>query len=107
MEWFKFRMSWEEPLMMLSDDEIGRVMRAVLTYIGTEEEQKTGDRGDLVFCMIRQTLREDLSQYRQKAEKKELLRRLICRCRRQDKLCGHRGGSCARCGLGADRKYRI
>ena len=74
MEWFKFRMSWEEPLMMLSDDEIGRVMRAVLTYIGTEEEQKTGDRGDLVFCMIRQTLREDLSQYRQKAEKKELLR---------------------------------
>ena len=74
MEWFKFRLNWEEPLTMLPDDEIGRVMKALLTYIRSGEEQKTGDKGDIVFCMMRQTLKDDICQFRQKAEKKELLR---------------------------------
>lgn len=75
MEWFKFRMSWRKPLLMLTDEEAGRVVKALVTYVYSEEEQKTGDRGDLLLCQMTETMQEDAELMRQKAEKKAALSR--------------------------------
>ena len=75
MEWFKFRMSWRKPLLMLTDEEAGRVVKALVTYVYSEEEQKTGDRGDLLLCQMTETMQEDAELMKQKAEKKAALSR--------------------------------
>lgn len=74
MEWFKFRMSWRKPVLMLTDEEAGKVFKALVTYVYSEEEQETGGRGDILLCQMTEVLQEDLRQYREKAEKKELVR---------------------------------
>lgn len=75
MEWFKFRMNWRRPLMMLTDEEAGRVVKALLAFVSSEEEQTTGDRGDLILCQMTETLQEDLALMKQKTEMKAELSR--------------------------------
>lgn len=75
MEWFKFRMNWRKPLQMLTDEEAGRVVKALLAYAYTEEEQTTGGREDLLLCQMTEALQEDMAQMKQKAEQKAELSR--------------------------------
>ena len=44
MEWFKFRTCWRRPLLKLTDEEAGRVVKALVTFIDTGEEQEAGFR---------------------------------------------------------------
>ena len=75
MEWFKFRMCWHKPLMLLSDEEAGKVIKAVVRYVASQEEGKTGGTGDILLCQVLETLQADVTAFRQKAEKKEDIRR--------------------------------
>ncbi|MBR3431226.1 MAG: hypothetical protein IKG87_14130 [Clostridia bacterium] len=89
MEWFKFRTCWKAPIMMLSDEEAGRVIKALLTYVDSEEEQKTGDKGDILLCLMTGTLKEDLCLFRQNAEKKERLRKVRSDAGRKGAIAKH------------------
>ena len=68
MEWFKFRTNWQTPIMRLSDEEAGAVLKALLTYVRTEEDQEVGGRGDIILCLMMDTLREDIRQFKADAE---------------------------------------
>ena len=70
MEWFKFRMCWCGPLLKMNDEEIGRLIRALLTFVRTEEEQQISGRGEIFLCEIMEILQEDIREFRENAEKK-------------------------------------
>ena len=70
MEWFKFRMSWRRPMQMLTDEEAGRLVKALMEFAFTEQEQTTDDRGDLLLCQLTEALWEDLALMKQKAPRK-------------------------------------
>ena len=89
MEWFKFRTCWKAPIMMLSDEEAGRLIKALLTYVDSEEEQKTGDKGDILLYLMTGTLKEDLCLFRQNAEKKERLRKVRSDAGRKGAIAKH------------------
>ena len=75
MEWFKFRMCWCGPLLKMRDEEIGQLVRALLTFVLTEEEQEISGRGEIFLCEIVEILREDIRQFRENDEKKEAIRK--------------------------------
>lgn len=81
MEWFKFRMCWSTPLQKLNDEEIGKVIRGLLVYLHTEEEQETGSRGDVLLWQMTETLKEDICRFRETAEKKRESARIAARKR--------------------------
>ena len=75
MEWFKFRMCWCGPLLKMRDEEIGQLVRALLTFVRTEEEQEISGRGEIFLCEIMEILQDDIRQFRENDEKKEATRR--------------------------------
>ena len=62
--------------MKLTDAEAGRVMKGLMKFAITGEEQEIGGREELLYCLMIETLKEDFSQLDQKAEKKEQLRKM-------------------------------
>ena len=81
MEWIKFRTCWRRPIMMLSDEEAGRVLKALIAFIDTGEAQETGSREDILLCQMVETLRDDLREYEENAEKKKLHARQAAQAR--------------------------
>ena len=75
MEWFKFRMCWRRPLLRMSDEEAGKVIKAILNYLESEEEQETGGDGDILLCQVTEVLQEDVRQFKLKAARKEAIRK--------------------------------
>ena len=57
--------------MMLSDEEAGRVLKALIAFIDTGEAQETGSREDILLCQMVETLRDDLREYEENAEKRK------------------------------------
>ena len=74
MEWFKFRMQWQRPMMKLSDEDAGKVIKALLAYVATGEETETDTPGDILLCSLFEQLEGDLEAFREKAEQKEGIR---------------------------------
>ena len=74
MEWFKFRMGWRRPIMRLTDEEAGRLIKAVLTYVDSGEEPETGDREAFLLCQITEILEEDIAQFKANAAKSEQMK---------------------------------
>ena len=70
MEWFKFRMCWRKSLMLLSDEEAGKVIKALVNYVYSEDEQETGNVGDILLSLMTETMKSDLRLYKENAEKK-------------------------------------
>ena len=73
MEWFKFRMSWRKPLMKMTDVEAGKLIKALLNYVYSEEEQEVGFREDILLSEMTDVLQEDICQFKEKVRKKEAL----------------------------------
>ena len=40
MEWFKMRTDWDPLIQKLTDEEVGRIMRAVYAYVTKGEEKE-------------------------------------------------------------------
>lgn len=74
MEWFKFRTCWRRPLLKLTDEEAGRVVKALVTFIDTGEEQEAGFREDILLSEMMDILQADLEQIRLKEIKNETIR---------------------------------
>ena len=51
----------------MTDEEIGKVMRCLLAWLSTEEEDETGGRGDILLWQMRDTLSKDLTEYQENA----------------------------------------
>ena len=76
MEWFKFRLSWMKVMLLFTDEEIGRVFKGLTAFFVSGEEQVTGGKEDILLCMMFETLKEDIRQMNEKAEKMEHLRKM-------------------------------
>lgn len=89
MEWIKFRTCWRRPIMMLSDEEVGRVLKALIAFIDTGEAQEIGLREDILLCQMIETLRNDFREYEENAEKRKSHARQAARARwmRQNADC--------------------
>ncbi len=74
MEWFKFRMIWRRPIMRLTDEEAGRLIKAVLIYVDSGEEGDTGDREGFLLCQMTEILEEDIAQFKANAAKSEQIK---------------------------------
>lgn len=74
MEWFKFRTCWRRPILKLTDEEAGRMIKALVSFVETGEEQEVGNREDILLSEMTYILQADLEQVRQKETMKEILR---------------------------------
>lgn len=70
MEWFKMRLCWATAVMMMTDEEAGRLLRTMLIFMTKREAPEPEGREQLVWDMIQPILAEDLRKYDIDAEKR-------------------------------------
>ena len=58
-EWFKARYIWGAAIQMLSDEEAGRLMKAVWDYTMTGQQTELHGVEKGIFAMIQMTLKQD------------------------------------------------
>lgn len=63
MEWFKMRTDWDPLIQKLTDEEVGRIMRAVYAYVTKGEEKEYSGREGIFTAFILQTLKRDIEKY--------------------------------------------
>lgn len=76
-------------MMKLTKAEAGEVIQALLKFIDSEEEQEVSDKGNIMLCMMIETLKEDICQMNEKAEKKEQLRKIRSEAGRKGAMAKH------------------
>ena len=62
MDWFKFRMCWCLPLQFLTDEEAGKVIKAVAAYMDSGEELEFSGKEGIMLRRIITQLRDDLAR---------------------------------------------
>ena len=80
MEWFKMRLCWATAVMMMTDEEAGRLLRTMLVFMTKREAPEPEGRERLVWDMIQPVLEEDLRKYDIDAEKRERDRERRSKC---------------------------
>jgi len=73
MEWFKMQTGWGAAIELMTDEEAGRVMKSIYTFISTGAKETREGMEGVVGLLILNQLEKDMEEFRQKAAQKEEL----------------------------------
>ena len=73
MEWFKMQTGWGAAIELMTDEEAGRVMKSIYTFVSTGAKETREGMEGVVGLLILNQLEKDMEEFRQKAAQKEEL----------------------------------
>ena len=71
MEWFKMRTCWGMAIIRLTDEDAGRLLKAMLLYASVGEIEELDGQAGVLWSLIRPVMEEDIRQYNEAAMKRE------------------------------------